>query len=129
MRADDYRLGFSGSRASELAGITYRQLDYWTRIGLIVPSIQSAKGSGTRRRFSARDVRILAALGTTEPRMRPMLAEALRTNTECHRLVLDNRRGRIYCIVEDADILAAVHEARSVSFVDLDTILPDLVDA
>ena len=33
---------FSGTRASEIVGITYRQLDYWTRTGLIVPSLETA---------------------------------------------------------------------------------------
>ena len=37
-------------------GITYRQLDYWARTGLLVPSIAAAKGSGTKRRYSYHDV-------------------------------------------------------------------------
>jgi len=37
-------------------GITYRQLDYWARTGLLIPSITAAKGSGTQRRYSYRDV-------------------------------------------------------------------------
>jgi DNA-binding transcriptional MerR regulator len=39
-----------------LVGITYRQLDYWARTGLIKPSIQSAQGSGTQRRYSFTDI-------------------------------------------------------------------------
>lgn len=40
----------------ELAGCTYRQLDYWVRGRVIVPAIE-ARGSGSGRRFSERQVR------------------------------------------------------------------------
>ncbi len=48
--------GFRGPQVCQIVGITYRQLDYWARTGLLVPSITSAKGSGTQRRYSYRDV-------------------------------------------------------------------------
>lgn len=129
MHVDDLRAGYSAPRVCELAGITYRQLDYWTRIGLIAPSVAVSNGSGTRRRFSARDVKVVAALGMVEPRQRPLVADALRTNTDCHRLAVDNQRGVVYCITTDGDLIAAVTEASMISLVDLDTILPDLDDA
>ncbi len=48
--------GFRGPQVCAIVGITYRQLDYWARTGLLVPSITAAKGSGTQRRYSYRDV-------------------------------------------------------------------------
>lgn len=48
--------GFSGKRAAEIAGISYRQLDYWARTDLVRPSLADAKGSGSRRRYSYRDL-------------------------------------------------------------------------
>ena len=48
--------GFSGERAAEIVGITYRQLDYWARTDLVRPSLADAKGSGTQRRYSYRDL-------------------------------------------------------------------------
>lgn len=48
--------GFSGKRTAEIVGITYRQLDYWARTDLVRPSLQTAKGSGSRRRYSYRDL-------------------------------------------------------------------------
>ena len=39
--------------------ITYRQLDYWARTGLIEPSVRGAKGSGSQRLYSFRDILIL----------------------------------------------------------------------
>jgi len=48
--------GFSGTRTAELVGITYRQLDYWARTDLVRPSLADASGSGSRRRYSYRDL-------------------------------------------------------------------------
>lgn len=48
--------GFSGKQAAEVVGISYRQLDYWARTDLIRPSLADAKGSGSRRLYSYRDL-------------------------------------------------------------------------
>lgn len=48
--------GYSGREAADIVGITYRQLDYWARTDLIRPSLADAKGSGSRRRYSYRDL-------------------------------------------------------------------------
>jgi DNA-binding transcriptional MerR regulator len=48
--------GFSGTRTAQIVGITYRQLDYWARTDLIRPSLADATGSGSRRRYSYRDL-------------------------------------------------------------------------
>ena len=47
---------YSGKRAAEIVGITYRQLDYWARTDLIRPSLTEAAGSGSRRSYSYRDL-------------------------------------------------------------------------
>ncbi len=48
--------GFSGREAADIVGITYRQLDYWARTDLMRPSLADATGSGSRRRYSYRDL-------------------------------------------------------------------------
>lgn len=53
-RADD--CGFRGSVACAAAGISYRQLDYWARTGLVTPSVRGASGSGSTRLYSFRDI-------------------------------------------------------------------------
>ena len=52
-------LGYRGTSAAAAAGISYRQLDYWDRTGLVVPTIQSATGSGSQRLYSFRDILVL----------------------------------------------------------------------
>ncbi|SDU74598.1 MerR HTH family regulatory protein [Jiangella alkaliphila] len=52
-------VGYRGPTACSAAGITYRQLDYWARTGLVEPSIRSAAGSGSQRLYSFRDILVL----------------------------------------------------------------------
>lgn len=55
-------VGFRGSAACQIAGITYRQLDYWARTKLVVPEIQQASGTGSQRLYSFRDLLILKVI-------------------------------------------------------------------
>jgi len=55
----DEQVGYRGPTACRAAGITYRQLDYWARTGLVEPSIRPATGSGTQRLYSFRDILVL----------------------------------------------------------------------
>ena len=52
-------VGYRGPTACSVAGITYRQLDYWARTALVVPSVRDASGSGTQRLYSFRDIVVL----------------------------------------------------------------------
>jgi DNA-binding transcriptional MerR regulator len=51
--------GYRGPTACRAAGITYRQLDYWARTGLVEPSVRGATGSGTQRLYGFRDILVL----------------------------------------------------------------------
>ncbi|MDX6255032.1 MAG: hypothetical protein QOJ11_1366 [Frankiales bacterium] len=55
--ADD--VGYRGPTACSAAGITYRQLDYWARTGLVEPGVRAAAGSGSQRLYSFRDILVL----------------------------------------------------------------------
>lgn len=63
MAADD-QVGFSGRKAAEVVGISYRQLDYWARTDLVRPSLAEAHGSGSRRLYSYRDLLELKVIKT-----------------------------------------------------------------
>ncbi len=60
--SDSPHMGYRGATACAAAGITYRQLDYWARTGLLVPSIRSATGSGSQRLYSFRDILVLRVI-------------------------------------------------------------------
>jgi len=52
-------VGYRGPAACRAAGITYRQLDYWARTGLVSPSVRPASGSGSQRLYGFRDILVL----------------------------------------------------------------------
>ena len=62
--ADQDQIGehraYRGTIASKVAGITYRQLDYWARKHIVEPSLHSSNGSGSRRLYAFKDILVLA---------------------------------------------------------------------
>ncbi|WP_406195737.1 MerR family transcriptional regulator [Kitasatospora sp. NBC_01560] len=52
-------IGFRGPTACAAAGITYRQLDYWARTGLLEPSVRSVYPASSQRLYSFRDILLL----------------------------------------------------------------------
>ncbi len=59
MTSDFELIGYRGATACSAAGISYRQLDYWARTGLVEPSIRPAGGSGSTRLYGFRDILVL----------------------------------------------------------------------
>ena len=55
----DDTTGYRGAVAAKAAGISYRQLDYWARTGLVEPTVRGAAGSGTQRLYGFRDILVL----------------------------------------------------------------------
>jgi len=51
--------GYRVPDVCKIVGISYRQLDYWTRTGLVRPSVRDARGSGTQRLYSFQDLALL----------------------------------------------------------------------
>lgn len=57
-------VGYRAAVAVEVAEISYRQLDYWARTNLVIPSVRVAEDSGSRRLYSTRDITTLAVVGS-----------------------------------------------------------------
>ncbi|PQZ88611.1 MerR family transcriptional regulator [Arthrobacter sp. MYb227] len=55
----DEDAGYRGPIVCKAAGITYRQLDYWARTGLVEPAVRNANGSGSQRLYGFRDILVL----------------------------------------------------------------------
>ena len=55
-------VGYRGPQVCQIVGITYRQLDYWARTDLVRPSLAEARGSGTKRAYSYRDLVVLKVI-------------------------------------------------------------------
>lgn len=106
--------GFSGRQSAQIVGITYRQLDYWARTDLIRPSLAEASGSGSRRRYSYRDlvelkiIKRLLDAGISLPAVRKAfgyLREQLQADIASAHLVLS---GSSAVLVRDGEELIDV---------------------
>jgi DNA-binding transcriptional MerR regulator len=54
--------GYRAPEVAKIVGISYRQLDYWARTGLVNPSVRDAGGSGTQREYSFQDIIVLKTI-------------------------------------------------------------------
>jgi len=90
--------GFSGTQAADIVGISYRQLDYWARTDLVRPSLSEARGSGSRRLYSYRDL--------LELRMIKKLLDA-GIKLESVRQVFDYLRGSTGVDIASANLVIA----------------------
>ena len=75
--------GYTSTEVCQLAGISYRQLDHWTRLGVVIPSVADGIGSGSSRGYALSDVRLVILIawlrrdvGVGLEKLREVLAEA-----------------------------------------------------
>ena len=89
-RGDQTAILWEGDDTGESKAITYRQLDYWARTGLVVPEIRGAKGSGSQRLYSFRDILILKVI------KRLLESELIEERSERPDPAHDDERRRYY---------------------------------
>ncbi len=113
--------GYRGPQACKIVGITYRQLDYWTRTGLVAPSIQAAQGSGTQRLFSFNDllqlkvIKNLTDAGASLQKVRQALAY-VRDNLEgdWSTLTIVTDGERVYALNSETEVLDLLRSGQGV---------------
>lgn len=96
-------MGYSGSQASAIVGITYRQLDYWARTGLVRPALSEAQGSGTRRHYSYRnllELRMVKSLLDAGIRL-----EAIRESFEFLRKNTDDEISSAHLVISGGSVV------------------------
>lgn len=77
---NDSNTGYRAPEACRIVGITYRQIDYWAREGIVRPSVRAAGGSGTQRLYSFADlvqlrlIKRLLDAGISLPKVRRAIA-------------------------------------------------------
>jgi DNA-binding transcriptional MerR regulator len=126
---DDHAIplqGYSGPQACQYADITYRQLDYWTRTHLIVPELQPATGSGTKRLYSFRDIVLLRAIkslldaGMTLGKIRQTMTQLRNIGVRDLTSVTLLSDGKdVYLVVDDTQLLDLLHGAQGMFALDL----------
>ena len=135
---ETYEDGFSGRKTAEIVGISYRQLDYWARTDLVRPSLADAKGSGSRRRYSYRDlvelkvVKTLLDNGIKLESVRQAftyLRDQLGTDVASARLII--RGGSAILVRDDDELIDVLKQGQTVlsSILSLDSVQRELDEA
>ena len=105
-------VGYRGPQACKIVDITYRQLDYWTRTGLVSPSIQPAKGSGTQRLYSFNDLLQLKVIrGLTDA---GASLQKVRQAIDYVRENLDDDWSKVTIVADGSGVYACTSEAEVV---------------
>ena len=125
--------GYRGPIAHRVAGITYRQLDYWARTGLVVPSIRNAEGSGTQRLYSFRDILLLKVVkrlldaGISLQQIR-IAVDHLRARgvQDLSEVTLISDGVSVYEAVSDEEIIDLVHGGQGIFAIALGRVWHDL---
>ena len=126
-------IGFRGPVACNAAGITYRQLDYWARTGLVVPEIRTAGGSGTQRLYSFRDILLLKVVkrlldaGISLQQIRTAI-EHLRARgvQDLSAVTLMSDGVSVYEAISDEEIIDLVHGGQGIFAIALGRVWQDL---
>ncbi|HYY44908.1 MAG TPA: MerR family transcriptional regulator [Actinomycetota bacterium] len=113
--------GYRGPDACKIVGITYRQLDYWTRTGLVVPSVREAQGSGTQRLYSFNDllqlkvIKNLLEAGASLQKVRQAI-DYVRAHLEgdWSKLTIVADGGGVYACTSDAEVVDLLRSGQGV---------------
>jgi DNA-binding transcriptional MerR regulator len=114
-------IGFRGPQACKVIGITYRQLDYWTRTGLVVPSLRPASGSGSQRLYSFNDllqlkvIKSLSDAGAGLAKIRQAI-DYVRENLsdDWAQLTLVTDGSGVYACTSDAEVIDLLRSGQGV---------------
>ncbi len=130
MPGDD---GFRGPQACAIVGISYRQLDYWARTGLVRPELKEAQGSGTQRVYSFKDlvhlrvIKNLLDAGVALPKIRKairFISDELGSRLEDVTLMSDGKN--IFAATSENEIIDLLRRGQGVFGIALGRVFEDL---
>ena len=127
--ADGYRV----PEVCRVIGISYRQLDYWARTGLVTPSVRDAGGSGTQRLYSFQDlvqlkvIKNLLDAGVSLQRIRKAIV-FLRKNmgSEPTGMTLLSDGSTIYACESPDEIIDLMQKGQAVFAIAVDKVWDDV---
>ncbi len=129
---EQHLVGFRGPTVCKIVGITYRQLDYWARTGLVVPSVRDAKGSGTQRLYSFDDLvelRVMKRLldtGVSLQRVRQAVEELRRRGRTPGDVTLLSDGATVYALDDNAQVIDLLARGQGVFAIALGPIVSEL---
>ena len=124
--------GFRAPEAVRITGVSYRQLDYWTRTDLVTPSINDAHGSGTQRLYSFQDLATLRVIkrlldtGLSLQRIRKAVAHLRQMDERPHGVTLMSDGTGIYEAHSPEAIVDLLKNGQGVFAISLDAVWRDL---
>ncbi len=113
--------GYRGPQTCKIVGITYRQLDYWTRTGLVIPSVAAATGSGSQRLYSFNDllqlkvVKSLIEAGASLQKVRQAI-EYVRNHLadDWSKVTIVTDGAGVYACTSDAEVVDLLRKGQGV---------------
>ena len=124
--------GFRAPEAVRITGVTYSQLDYWTRTDLVTPSINDAHGSGTQRLYSFQDLATLRVIkrlldtGLSLQRIRRAVAHLRAMEERPHGVTLMSDGEGIYEAHSPEAVVDLLKGGQGVFAISLDAVWNDL---
>lgn len=129
---DDLRVGYRGPTVCKIVDITYRQLDYWARTGLVTPSVRQAKGSGSQRLYSFDDVvqlRVVKRLidtGVSLQRVRSAVEELGRRGQSLADVTLVAEGESVYAVDDEQQVIDLLRRGQGVFAIALGPVVEEL---
>lgn len=124
--------GFGGPEACRIAGITYRRLDYWARTGVVVPTLRSASGSGSQRRYSFADlvelrtIKQLVDAGVGLPQVRTAIGALKAQGTRVAETTLVSDGRTIYACDSADAVVDVLRKGQAVFALAIDVVVEQL---
>jgi len=124
--------GYRVPEVCRIVGISYRQLDYWARTGLVRPTIRDAGGSGTQRLYSFQDllqlkvVKNLLDAGIALQQIRKAIEYLRETKQSLHGVTLMSDGNRIYTPESPEAVIDLLSRGQGVFAIAVDKVATDL---
>jgi DNA-binding transcriptional MerR regulator len=124
--------GYRVPEVTKIVGISYRQLDYWARTGLVRPSVKDAQGSGTQRLYSFQDLAILKLIkrmldsGVNLQQIRKAMATLKELKAPALGTTLVSDGNRIYQVDSPEAVVDLLASGQGVFAIAVDKVWTDL---
>lgn len=129
---EDGLTGYRGPAVCKIAGISYRQLDYWTTTGLVVPSVRNAEGSGSQRLYSFDDIILLKVIkrlldtGVSLQRIRSAIEFVGERGLPLKHLTLMSDGRKVYALDDNREIIDLISRGQGVFAIAVDPLYEEL---
>jgi DNA-binding transcriptional MerR regulator len=129
---DAEREGYRGPAVSKIVGVSYRQLDYWARTGLVEPSMRKASGSGTQRLYAFEDlvrlrvVKRMLDAGVSLKKIRLAVDELRARGRSLVDTTLATDGTSVFLLDDDEQVLDLVRRGQAVLALALDPVVDEL---